>query len=313
MLSALHNVQLRKAESTKIKESPGVKASKSDAKAVLVLSRNWKSVYEWLSEDVKAILFTDKSVKRNFSFIDQKSYEHVEVFEDMNAGIVDLKAEQLHQRYHFVAVICLCEEDILRCARLRKRLGIENSGQTIDSARRYRDKVFMKDILQQHHVEVPIFAPVEDVSAIIEFTSTHGYPVVIKPRTGYGSVSTSIINSHQDLELFLNKFSPQLDSPLGLEIEKFVSGPMYHIDGIVYKNQISISWPSCYLNFCGDFKNEKFNASYTLHPTNHLVQRLQRYLSEVIKVTFYQQKALSNLQNLTKLEKLTIILKTTIL
>jgi len=282
MLNALQGVNLRKVSGTKIKEGFGVKATRSDAKVVLIISRNWKSVYEWISENVKAVLFTDKNVKSGFDIIDQKSYEEVIVFEDLNCGIVELRAEELHKKYNFVAVVCLGEEDLLRCARLRKRLGIENSGQTIVSATRYRDKITMKEVLKDAHVEVPTFAPVEDVTTIIEFISVHGYPVVIKPRKGYGSVSTSIIKSSDDLSHFLSEFSPQLDSPLGLDIEKFVEGPMYHIDGVVYKDNVSISWPSCYLNFCGDFKKEKFNASYTLHPKNVLVPRLQKYIKEVI-------------------------------
>lgn len=54
---------------------------------------------------------------------------------------------------------------------------------------------------------------------------------VIKPKSGYGSVSTSIISSEEELVSFLSTAKWQLDAPQGMDIEKFVEGPMYHIDG----------------------------------------------------------------------------------
>jgi len=283
MLSAVQGIQLRKTEGTKVKEGFGVKATRSNARAVLIISRTWKIVYEWLSENIKVILFTDTSVKKKFDFIDLKSYEHVEVFPNLDAGIVDWKAEKLHLKYNFTAIVCLNEEDIIRCARLRKHLGLESSGQTVQSALRYRDKVLMKEVLQADNISIPVFAPVEDTTSIIQFISIYGYPVVIKPRTGCGSVSTSVIRSEEELLSFLGGFVTQLDSPLGLEIEKFIEGPMYHVDGIVSNGSMSLAWPSCYLNYCGDFKKEKYNASYTLHPSNPIIHRIQKYVESVVQ------------------------------
>jgi len=276
-------VVLKKAEGTKIKSGFGVKATMSNAKAVLVISRSWKSVYEWVSDQVKLVLITTTSIRRTFDFIDSQSYAQVISFDDLNSAIVDWTVEELHKTHNFTAIVCLGEEDLIRCGRLRKRLGIENTGQTTESALFYRDKVLMKESLVKNNVLVPVFQRVEDSISVIEFISIHGLPVVIKPSRGYGSVNTTIIFSEADLKEFLNRFTPQLDSPLGLEIEKFIEGPMYHIDGVYYNNKLSICWPSCYLNFCGDFKKEKFNASYSLDPSNPLVERLQKYILSVIE------------------------------
>eukprot|EP01124_Arcella_intermedia_P027515 TRINITY_DN5398_c0_g1_i5.p1 TRINITY_DN5398_c0_g1~~TRINITY_DN5398_c0_g1_i5.p1 ORF type:complete len:332 (-),score=68.76 TRINITY_DN5398_c0_g1_i5:1131-2126(-) len=292
MLSALQSTQLKKT-STVVKDGFGVKATSSSAKAVLVVSRSWRTLYGWVSENVKIVLVTSKSLRKQFSFEDCKSYAEVIAFEDLNSGIVDLKIQQLHQKYNFTAIVCLGEEDLLRCARLRKLLGIQDSGQSVQSALRYRDKIIMKETIKQYlldnpqfqtQIHIPQFSAVEDVHTIIQFTETHGYPVVIKPKTGYGSVNTTILKSPNDLEKFLETFSPELDFPLGLDIEKFIHGPMYHIDGIVHNGKLSICWPSCYLNFCGDFKEEKYNASYTLHASNPLTPRLQQFIAKVIDI-----------------------------
>jgi len=249
----------------------------------LLISRSWKSAYEWVTEDVKLILITTTSIRRTFDFTIVQSYAQVISFDDLNSAIVDWTVEELHKTHNFCSIGCLGEEDLIRCARLRKRLGIEHTGQTTQSALLYRDKVLMKELLVKHNINVPVFQSVEDSISIIEFIAVHGLPVVVKPSRGYGSVNTTIISTDQELQTFLKKFTPELDSPLGLEVEKFIEGPMYHIDGLYYQNNLSICWPSCYLNFCGDFKKEKFNASYTLDPSNPLVERLQKFVLSVVQ------------------------------
>jgi biotin carboxylase len=55
---------------------------------------------------------------------------------------------------------------------------------------------------------------------------------VIKPKSGYGSVKTTIISNKEELIAFLTDVKWQLDAPQGMEIEKFVEGPMFHVDGM---------------------------------------------------------------------------------
>jgi len=69
---------------------------------------------------------------------------------------------------------------------------------------------------------------------------------------------------------------------LDLDIEKFIHGQMYHIDGIVYDGEVKLSCPSCYVNICADFKNSKFLGSYTLSSTNPLYSRLQQFTVDCI-------------------------------
>ena len=83
----------------------------------------------------------------------------------------------------FIKVVVLSENDLIRGARIRKLLGIQ-TGQTVENALRYRDKVLMKDILREGWVAVPECSPVESAADLITFTRLHGFPVVVKPRLG---------------------------------------------------------------------------------------------------------------------------------
>jgi hypothetical protein len=69
-----------------------------------------------------------------------------------------------------------------------------------------------------------------------------------------------------------------------LEVEKFIEGEMYHIDGIVLDGVIELCWPSKYLNNCLAFQEGKYLGSYLLEPENPLTPRLQRYVTNVLHI-----------------------------
>jgi len=213
----------------------------------------------------------------------KRAYEHVEVFDDMDkTGMIEFFAHKLHLKFHFTNIIALNEEDILRAARLRRSFGIENTAQTVKSILRYRDKIIMKQILTEKKVKVPKFAEVNNCSDIMDFVNNNGYPFVLKPRKGYGSVSTSVVKNEEDLIELLKNINPGVDSELGLDIECFQNGEMYHIDGIVYDGKITCVWPSKYVNTVVNFKDNRFIAGYSLSPNNPLTKRLQEFIVSVI-------------------------------
>lgn len=99
---------------------------------------------------------------------------------------------------------------------------------------------------------------------------------------GYGSVSTTIVTSQDDFVRFLKRIQVKLDVPLQLDVEKFVEGTMYHIDGesllcsrsmigFVANGKLRLCWPSKYLNMCLDYTHADFNASHSLQVSNPLV------------------------------------------
>lgn len=73
-------------------------------------------------------------------------------------------------------VIVFAEEDLIRGARIRASLGISH-GQDEESALFYRDKIKMKNKLKAAGVAVPVCAPVESASDVVNFTAKYGYDV----------------------------------------------------------------------------------------------------------------------------------------
>eukprot|EP01126_Amoeba_proteus_P014212 TRINITY_DN16170_c0_g1_i3.p1 TRINITY_DN16170_c0_g1~~TRINITY_DN16170_c0_g1_i3.p1 ORF type:complete len:259 (-),score=44.99 TRINITY_DN16170_c0_g1_i3:115-891(-) len=98
-----------------------------------------------------------------------------------------------------------------------------------------------------------------------------------------GSKKTYIIHTLENLQELLNDgVSAYLDGPIDYEVEKFVHGKMYHVDGFVESGVVKILWPSVYINSCSSFKRSKFLGSYQLSKDNPLTFRLMECVVEIL-------------------------------
>lgn len=229
----------------------------------------------WLKDlNEELVLLTSKTYADHFT----KGYKKVFSFEnyDFNSA-VEFKALQLYEESPYRFVIATAERDILRAAKIREYLGLE--GQSWESALSFRDKVKMKTILQKANVRVPHFAYLESVVDLYQFIRNHGYPVVVKPVDGMGSRNTEILYHDEDTIRFLEHGLPP-----GLEVEEFIEGEMYHVDGLVLNGELKLCWPSKYLNHCLAFQEGDYLGSYLLSPNNPLTQRLRQYVTSILNI-----------------------------
>ncbi|MER7845164.1 ATP-grasp domain-containing protein [Kitasatospora sp. NPDC096077] len=177
----------------------------------------------------------------------------------------------------FAAVIARGERDVLRAARLRELLGLP--GQHWDSALAFRDKVLMKTVLREHGLDVPEFAPVRVAFDLFGFVREHGYPVVVKPALGSGSKGTSVLREEADLTALLAEGLPE-----HAEVERFVEGRMYVVDGLVDEGRLAAVFVSHYLNDCLTFHSGGYLGSAQLDRDDPLTDRLVRYAERVLAV-----------------------------
>lgn len=188
---------------------------------------------------------------------------------------VEKMAYDLAAEYKPVAIFARAEADIIRAAQLREKFAIQ--GQSVESALAYRNKIVMKEALAGSSVEVPIFARVQSVYDVIEFIAQNKYPVVVKPTLESGSYGTSIIRNENDFSFYLGS---QIQSEL--EVEKFIEGDMYHVDGLIINHQIKFSRPSKYVNDCLSFRSNEFLGSYLLDEKHNLFNALNEAAKKVI-------------------------------
>ncbi|PAV36417.1 carboxylate--amine ligase, partial [Bacillus licheniformis] len=126
-------------------------------------------------------------------------------------------------------------------------------------------------------VKVPDFKKIDSAADLYKFVQTFGFPVVVKPIYGSGSVDTTVLRNRQDVWNFLAKGLPD-----HLEVESFIEGDMYHIDGLILDEEIVLSWPSRYINGCLAFQDHQFLGSLQLELKNPLTRRLTDFVQKAL-------------------------------
>jgi hypothetical protein len=232
--------------------------------AILIINRfaEGKVPYKDLLWDGKEelLLITDESLK-GFDEYDEKI-----VLKGMNDINIEYNALKLSQKYDVKAVIATHEFDIITAARIREKLGIE--GQKIRSAQSFRDKIIMKDYAKGV-VKVPKAKRINSGFDIHEFVELNGFPCVIKPVAGAGSERTFVIKNPEELEDVISR-----NNFIDFEIEKFIEGPMYIVDGFILNGELNVAWASKYINSCLSFKEGEQTSFIQLAPENEMSKRL---------------------------------------
>ncbi|MFL9680160.1 acetyl-CoA carboxylase biotin carboxylase subunit family protein [Streptomyces sp. KL110A] len=202
---------------------------------------------DWLGPEHRAVLVTDaRSVsvepdRRERQLAGYDEVRLVDAFHD-NAAL-ELDVLELHATHGFDRIVALGEFDLLRAARLRELLGLP--GQSVKSAQAYRDKLTMKRALLAAGLPLAPFAPVPDATSLVDFVRRHGYPVVMKPRRGGGSMGVTVLRDEAELRAYAAA-NPALgtDDAAQLLAETYLDHELFHIDGIVVDSVPRLVWAS---------------------------------------------------------------------
>lgn len=200
----------------------------------------------------------------------------VHAFDDYaRNGQVEAHALRIARRYACAAVLARAEVDVLRAARIRDVCGIRGQGWT--SALAFRDKVIMKRYVRESRVEIPAYVEIDTAIDLILFAEEHGYPLVVKPRRSSGSVGTSIVHTEDELERLL-----ATDQWRGFEVETFVDGTMYHVDGLIIDSKVVFVCVSRYINGCLAWRDNDFCGSVVVGDESPLKSRLVEATEQVL-------------------------------
>ncbi len=105
-------------------------------------------------------------------------------------------------------------------AALRERFGVP--GLPLQTARLCRDKVAMKEFLRQHAIPCAHSTAVATPQDALDFAERWGYPVIVKPIAGFGTLRTFRCGTKVELESALQKLAPAATNRLA--IEEFIDG-----------------------------------------------------------------------------------------
>jgi hypothetical protein len=250
--------------------------SRHDHIAVLVNSRYQDTPYDLWVDGTSLVLTLLVASDKAEDYARILPPHRVVTFEGYrHNGNVERAVLELHAEHPFAALVAKSEPDILRAARLRGLLGVP--GQDWHSALAFRDKIEMKRRLGSAGIPVPAFTPLACGADLCAFVAEHGYPVVVKPVLGSGSLDTCVLHGPNDLAW---RLATGIDNRF--EAEVFVAGPMYIVDGLVTDGRVRFRVASRYVNDCLSFRHGEF-LGIVLEPAGSpLYTRLVTFADRVL-------------------------------
>jgi biotin carboxylase len=121
---------------------------------------------------------------------------------------------------NFDRVETIDEPLVEAAASLRQALDLP--GLTVETARLCRDKVAMKDLLRREGVPCAAAARIHTMTEALEFVEREGFPVVVKPVAGFGSLQTHVAKDTAQLRNVLAVMRPSAERPVA--VEEFIEG-----------------------------------------------------------------------------------------
>ena len=111
---------------------------------------------------------------------------------------------------------------------MREKLNIE--GMRPDVARRFRDKNEMKDVFRANGLPCARHSLAGNADEAVAFAREIGFPVVVKPPAGAGSIATFKADDEASLRDAVAKAAPRASDPA--LIEEFIVGDEYSLETI---------------------------------------------------------------------------------
>jgi biotin carboxylase len=128
-------------------------------------------------------------------------------------------------------------------AEARDALGVDGMGAA--TARNFRDKNRMKDVLRAAGVPVARQALVRTVDDARAFAAAVGYPIVLKPLAGFGARNTQRVTDEATLQQALAALQPSADAPA--QAEEFVQGDEHTFESVVVDGAVVWSSTTAYV------------------------------------------------------------------
>ncbi|GAB4182641.1 MAG: ATP-grasp domain-containing protein [Wenzhouxiangellaceae bacterium] len=139
------------------------------------------------------------------------------------------------------------------------RLALDIPGPKPDEVSTYRDKARMKELVAQQGLRAPRYALADDSNLFFK-AQQWGFPVILKPRYGAASIGVKKITDRADLISALADVNPG-----AYEVEEFITGDIYHIDGYVDGDgRVIFQVVSKYINDCLSFTDGKPLGSFVI-------------------------------------------------
>ncbi|WP_134683904.1 ATP-grasp domain-containing protein [Brevibacillus migulae] len=132
-----------------------------------------------------------------------------------------------HQRDRFDGIACFQEMDQEKAAYIAQELGLFYLEPLV--IQRSRNKQVMREVLREQGVDRTMNAVVSTPEEITNFAEAHGYPIIIKPIDGWGSMGVSRIRNAAEWEQALVWYQ-SAGFGSGLIVEEYLEGKEFSVE-----------------------------------------------------------------------------------
>ncbi|MCD4644868.1 hypothetical protein AR454_21775 [Bacillus mycoides] len=204
-----------------------------------------------------------------------------DVADVMEASVLLLKVLQQNS---IDAIVCPLERSLLTGGYLRSYYGLTGLGY--DQTLGFANKLIMKRRLRESGLPVTDFARLDRIDDLSSYGKTLGWPLIVKPAIGSGSMNTLCVKSNEHLEELqeTGELEPLHKGEVPLIVERFVCiRAEYHCDCIVSQGKVLFSSTSRYIQPVLSSLDNMI-GSYTLSPQSPKVAQIEELHQKVIKV-----------------------------
>jgi hypothetical protein len=138
----------------------------------------------------------------------------------------------------FDRIVCLWEPGVVLAARLREVLGVP--GMAVEHATRFRNKDKMKEAVAAAGIRTPRHYSARTADGVREAAARLGFPLIVKPIAGAGSVDTFRVDTTRELEYVIDRVRSYDE----VNVEEFIDADEYTFDAICIDGRIA------YFNVC---------------------------------------------------------------
>lgn len=193
----------------------------------------------------KVILLTSQSLENaNWprEFLDD-IYYMPDINKEWNMSDVTYAVSYLARSVKIDRIVALDDFDVEKAAKLREHLRVPGMGDT--TTRYFRDKLAMRMRAKEVGINAPEFVHMLNYDEIKSFLRKVDPPYVLKPRMQAGAIGIKKIHSPAELWEVLDRLGDDQSFYL---LEQFIPGDIYHVDSIIYNNDVKFSISSKYGN-----------------------------------------------------------------
>ena len=154
---------------------------------------------------------------------------------------------QLAREQRIARVVALEEFDVLTAGLIREHLRLP--GMDASTARRFRDKLAMRDTARAAGLRVPDFIGAINRADVHDYMQRTPAPWVLKPRTDVSAIGIRKVHDAAQLWHALDELDarerPHERAPFHL-LEQFVPGDVYHVDALVLNGEVLFACVNLY-------------------------------------------------------------------